>query len=106
MRVDAVAAMTPYLTECFGNPSGGHSAAQVAKHALEEAREVVAGALGARPGEVVFTAGGTEADNLAVEGAARAARAAGHGDGGATAPFERKGVLPAGPRPGGRGLRT
>src|SRR2546430_15961414 len=96
MRVDAVAAMTPYLTECFGNPSGGHSAAQVAKHALEEAREVVAGALGARPGEVVFTAGGTEADNLAVEGAARAARAAGPRGGGRTGAVQHEGRPPAG----------
>ena len=53
----------------FGNPSGGHRAPRRAKTALEEAREVVAAALGAEPGEVVFTAGGTEADNLAIEGA-------------------------------------
>ena len=64
--------MTPFLSDMFGNPSGGYAAAWQ-KTALEEAREIVAGALGARPGEVVFTAGGSEADNLAVKGAARAA---------------------------------
>ena len=53
-------------------PERGHAAARTAKTALEEAREEVAELLGARPGEVVFTAGGTEADNLAVKGAARA----------------------------------
>ena len=67
--------MTPFLQGTFGNPSGGHSAARAAKTALEEAREEVAELLGVRPAEVVFTAGGTEADNLAVKGVARRARA-------------------------------
>ena len=67
--------MAPFLAGTFGNPSGGHAAARAAKTALEDAREEVAALLGAEPGEVVFTAGGTEADNLAVKGAARAARA-------------------------------
>jgi cysteine desulfurase len=95
MRPEAVAAMLPYLSDTFGNPSGGHAAARAAKTALERAREEVAGLLGAQPGEVVFTGGGTEADNLAVEGAARAARAAGRGDGVVTTAFEHKGVLAA-----------
>ena len=95
MRAEAVAAMLPFLSESFANPSGGHRAAQAAKTALEEAREVVAAALGAEPGEIVFTAGGTEADNLAIEGAARAARAAGRGDGVVTCAFEHKAVLAA-----------
>jgi cysteine desulfurase len=93
MRPDAVAAMTPFLSGAFGNPSGGHAMARAAKTALEEAREVVAAALGASPGEVIFTAGGSEADNLAVKGAARAARAAGLGDGIVTVAFEHKAVL-------------
>ena len=93
MRPEAVAAMTPFLSGTFGNPSGGHAIARAAKTALEEAREAVAGALGASPGEVVFTAGGSEADNLAVKGAARAARAAGLGDGVVTVAFEHKAVL-------------
>ena len=61
--------MLPYLSEHPGNPSGSHAAARAAKNALEEARETVAAVLGAAPGEVVFTGGGTEADNLAVKGA-------------------------------------
>lgn len=93
MRPEAVAAMAPFLSGNFGNPSGGHSVARAAKTALEEARETVADALGASPGEVVFTAGGSEADNLAVKGAARAAREAGLGDGVVTVAFEHKAVL-------------
>ncbi|MBV9412758.1 MAG: cysteine desulfurase [Acidimicrobiia bacterium] len=68
MRPEAVEAMLPFLTERFGNPSGSHGVAREARKALDEAREVVAQCLGARPGEVVFTAGGTEADNLAITG--------------------------------------
>ena len=69
MRPEAVEAMLPYLTEHFGNASGSHAVARQARKALDEAREVVATCLGARPGEVVFTGGGTEADNLAIAGA-------------------------------------
>jgi cysteine desulfurase len=69
MRPEAVAAMLPYLTEHFGNPSGSHSVARAARQAVDDARDDVAAALGCEPGEVVFTAGGTEADNLAVLGA-------------------------------------
>lgn len=69
MRPEAVEAMLPHLTERFGNPSGSHAVSREAKKALEEARDVVAAALGASPGEIVFTGGGTEADNLAVIGA-------------------------------------
>src|SRR5438105_1122087 len=68
MRPQAFDAMLPFLRDRFGNPSGSHAVAREAKKALEEARDVVAAALGARPGEVVFTGGGTEADNLAVIG--------------------------------------
>jgi cysteine desulfurase len=105
MRPEAIAAMTPYLAGSFANPSGGHSAAREAKTALEEAREQVAAALGALPGEIVLTGGGTEADNLAIEGAARAARAAGRGDGVVTTAFEHKGVLAACDRLGQEGFR-
>jgi cysteine desulfurase len=93
MRPEAVAAMAPFLSDTFGNPSGAHAVARAAKTALERAREVVATGLGARPGEVVFTAGGSEADNLAVKGAARAARDAGLGNGVVTVGFEHKAVL-------------
>src|SRR3954469_23159336 len=68
MRPEAVEAMLPFLTERFGNPSGSHAVAREARKALDEAREVVAECLGASPAEVVFTGGGTEADNLAIVG--------------------------------------
>ena len=68
MHPEAVEAMLPFLADRFGNPSGSHAVSREAKKALEEARDVVAACLGARPGEVVFTGGGTEADNLAVLG--------------------------------------
>ena len=106
LRPEALAAMEPFLHGTFGNPSGGHAAARAAKTALEAAREEVADLLGARPAEVVFTAGGTEADNLAVKGAARAARAGGGGDLVVTAAFEHKGVLAAADRLGREGFRT
>ncbi len=67
-RPAAVEAMLPWLTGRFGNPSGAHAVARAARAAVEEAREDVAAALGCAPAEVVFTSGGTEADNLAVLG--------------------------------------
>jgi cysteine desulfurase len=69
MLPESVAAMLPFLTEHFGNPSGSHFAAREARRALDEARDSVAHDLGCEPGEVVFTSGGTESDNLAVLGA-------------------------------------
>ena len=67
-------AMEPWLNGgSFGNPSGSHWAARAARAAVDEARDVVADALGTRPGDVVFTAGGTEAANLAVLGRLHAA---------------------------------
>ena len=105
MRPEAIAAMEPFFRTTFGNPSGGHSAARAAKTALEEAREEIAELLGARPAEIVFTAGGTEADNLAIKGAARAARANTAADGVVTAAFEHKGVLAATERLGRDGFR-
>ncbi|MGQ0618201.1 MAG: cysteine desulfurase family protein [Acidimicrobiia bacterium] len=71
MRAGAVAAMLPFLTERFGNPSGSHAVARDARRALDDARDAMADALGCRPGEVVFTSGGTEGDNTAVFGAGR-----------------------------------
>ncbi|MFA5097695.1 MAG: cysteine desulfurase NifS [Candidatus Margulisiibacteriota bacterium] len=67
---DVVAAMKPYYSEIFGNPSSIHSFGQEAKGAVEAARERVAELIKADTGEVVFTSGGTESDNFAVKGVA------------------------------------
>ncbi|MEU5159794.1 cysteine desulfurase family protein [Streptomyces sp. NPDC020875] len=67
MLPEAVEAMTAQLT-AFGNASALHAAGRRARRTVEEARETLADALGGRPSEVVFTSGGTEADNLAVKG--------------------------------------
>ncbi len=68
-RPEAVAELTRVLTEQPGNPSGAHAAARAARRTLDDARDVLAEVLGCGPGDVVFTGGGTEADNLAVLGA-------------------------------------
>jgi cysteine desulfurase len=67
MLPEAVTAMTDLLGE-VGNPSSLHASGRTARRHVEEARETVAAALGARPSEVLFTGGGTESDNLAVKG--------------------------------------
>lgn len=79
LRPEVRAAMEPFLGPRFGNPSSSHRWGQEARAALEDARARVAAALGAERREIVFTAGGTEADNLAVLGCWRAAQAAGRG---------------------------
>jgi cysteine desulfurase len=76
VRREVLEAMWPYLTGEFGNPSSHHSLGEAAAAALAGARAATAKALGCRAGEVVFTSGGTEADNLAVKGIALARRAA------------------------------
>jgi cysteine desulfurase len=63
-------AMLPYLREKFGNASSIHHFGREAKAGIEEAREKVAAAIGAEPSEIYFTSGGTEADNIALKGAA------------------------------------
>jgi len=68
MRPEAIEAMLPYLASAYGNPSGAHRPARVARQAIDDAREVVASVLGVGAPEVVFTSGGTESDNLAVLG--------------------------------------
>ena len=67
---EVVKAMLPYFTEAFGNPSGIYTYGQEAKGAIEEARSKVANLIGARDEEIVFTSGGTEADNFALKGVA------------------------------------
>ena len=65
---DALAAMLPYLTDLYGNPSALHAVGQQAKTALEQARCTIAACIGADPEEIHFTSGGTEADNWAIKG--------------------------------------
>lgn len=69
--------MIPWLTDLFGNPSGSHGVARRARRAVEDARGSLAEILGADPGEVVFTGGGTESDLLAVRGVIEARRRSG-----------------------------
>jgi cysteine desulfurase len=71
MRAEAIEAMTPFLDHMYANPSGSHRFAREARKALDEARDLVAATLGCKPGEVVFTSGGTEGDNHAILGAVR-----------------------------------
>jgi cysteine desulfurase len=68
VRPEALEAMLPFYRERFGNPSGSHRAARDARRAIDEARDVVADALGCGPGEVVFTGCGTESDSTAILG--------------------------------------
>ncbi|HEU4398743.1 MAG TPA: cysteine desulfurase family protein [Actinomycetota bacterium] len=68
LRAEALAAMLPLLQRPTANPSSQHGPGRAARAAVETAREQVAALVGAAPGEVVFTSGGTEADNLAVKG--------------------------------------
>lgn len=72
VRGEVLQAMLPFFRETFGNPSSVHRFGREAHQALEAARSQVASAIRARPEEIVFTGGGTEADNLALQGAAAA----------------------------------
>ena len=67
---DVLDAMLPYLRDAYGNASSMHSAGQKARAAVDPARDTVARLIGAKPAEIVFTSGGTEADNLAIFGLA------------------------------------
>ena len=78
LRREALDAMLPFLTDHFGNPSSAHSFGRKARAALDEAHERIAKRLGAEAREVIFTSGGTEANNLAIKGAAWAGKARGH----------------------------
>jgi len=68
LRPEALEAMLPFLTADFANPSGAHAESRRARMALDDARDRIAELLGAGPGDVVLTSGGTEADDLAVHG--------------------------------------
>ncbi|WP_263819632.1 cysteine desulfurase family protein [Salinibacter sp.] len=85
--------MKPYLLEEYGNASSVHQLGRQARVAMEGARERVAGCLGAESSEIVFTSGGTEADNLALKGALSAASTNGEDAGLVTSAAEHKAVL-------------
>jgi len=72
MKEEVLEAMLPYLKGHFGNPSSIHAFGRESRKGLDEARRKVAASLGAQPEEIIFTSGGTESDNLAIQGAARA----------------------------------
>ncbi|HVM35004.1 MAG TPA: cysteine desulfurase family protein [Actinomycetota bacterium] len=93
LRAEVRDAMLPFFVEDFGNPSSVHGFGRRARDAVETGRERVALAIGAAPAEVVFTAGGTEADNLAVKGAAHKMR--GNGNHVVVSAFEHHAVLDA-----------
>ncbi|MBP3889285.1 MAG: cysteine desulfurase NifS [Cellulosilyticum sp.] len=78
VRQEVVDAMLPYFTENFGNPSSVYQIAQINKKAIDDAREVIADAIGARANEIFFTSGGSEADNWAIKGIAQAHKAKGN----------------------------
>jgi cysteine desulfurase len=78
VRPEVVQAMSPYLTEAFGNPSSVHSYGQEARVAVSEARQRVAALLNAGDEEIFFTGGGTESDNLAIKGVALASESKGN----------------------------
>ncbi len=77
-KKEVVDAMMPYFTENFGNPSSVHSFGREAKNVVNEARETLANTIGAKREEIYFTAGGTESDNWAIKGIAKALKAKGN----------------------------
>ena len=93
MLPEALAAMTEELGQ-LGNPSSLHNAGRRARRVVEESREQIAEVFGARPSEVIFTSGGTEADNLAVKGLYWARRASGAGPPGRPAWHRPAGIAP------------
>lgn len=96
VRPEVLDAMMPYLTRWFGNPSSHHTIGEAAAEALADARSRTARLLGMRAGDIVFTSGGTEANNLAVKGIAIAAQQ--HRDAGhfVTTPIEHESILESG----------
>jgi cysteine desulfurase len=78
VRSEVLDTMLPYFIDMFGNPSAVHSYGQETRQVVDESRKKVARLLGAKTEEIIFTSGGTEADNLAIIGAAYAGKAKGH----------------------------
>jgi cysteine desulfurase len=75
---EVVEAITPYFTECYGNPSSIYTFASEAAKAVDEARETIAGIIGAKPNEIYFTGGGSESDNWALKTTAEAYKSKGN----------------------------
>ena len=88
---EVVKAMLPYFTEAFGNPSSIYSCGQQARGAIEESRTKIADLIGARDEEIVFTSGGTEADNFAIKGVASSKESKGNHI--LTSPIEHHAVI-------------
>jgi cysteine desulfurase len=96
VRPEALEAMLPYLTnQAFGNPSSAHRFGRAARAGIEQARREVAQAVDAEPSQVIFTSGGTEADNLGIIGAALASRDRGGSGCAVVSAIEHKAVLAA-----------
>jgi cysteine desulfurase len=96
VRPEVLEAMLPFLSaQGFGNPSSSHRFGRAARAGLEQAKKDVAAAVGAEPNQVVFTSGGTEADNIGILGAAAAARSRGAAACVAVSAIEHKAVLAA-----------
>lgn len=95
VRPEVLEAMLPFLQTVWGNPSSSHRVGRSARAGLEQAKRETAEALGVEPNQVIFTSGGTEADNLAIIGAALAAQAAGRPMHVVTTAIEHKAALAA-----------
>lgn len=93
VRPEVLEAMMPYLTHWFGNPSSHHTVGEAAADALADARARVARILGMRAGDVIFTSGGTEANNLAIKGIAIAAQVGRSAGSVITTPIEHESIL-------------
>jgi len=93
IRPEVLAVIHTHLTDTFGNPSSIHRAGRRASVVLQTARQTLAGLLNARPGEIIFTSGGTESDNAALRGIALARRAATGANRLITTAIEHKAVL-------------
>ena len=95
VRPEVIDAMLPFLSTTWGNPSSSHRFGRAARAGFEQGKRELAQALGVPPNQVIFTSGGTEADNLAVIGAALAARAKGRPMHSVVTAIEHKAVLAA-----------
>ena len=95
VRPEVIEAMLPFLSTAWGNPSSSHRFGRAARAGFEQGKRELAQALGVAPNQVIFTSGGTEADNLAVIGAALAARSKGRPMHSVATAIEHKAVLAA-----------